>query len=784
MGKINAFKETFTTIVLTFIMIHGAPVIANMPERPGDVKSTFNVKNTFENLACTTPTGLFVLGIAQSQATLTWRSVSGVSNYNVRYKETSASGWTTQNVAGTNLLVVRGLTPSTQYEFQVRANCSSESSPFSASYIFTTVAVSCAVPTGLTADNITEDEATLSWNAVFNAETYQVRIRAVGATNWDTFMPFFNSFHATGLTPGVTYEFQVRTNCLIDNSNFSPSEFFTTILPDQCQIPEGLRVSSLSIDLVLFSWDDVFDAQSYDIRLRPVGSTDWDTNNVSLNNFAALGLLASTTYEVQVRTNCSDDSSEFSNSINFTTPDPCTEIPTGLRTTQVTSSQVGLIWNTTPSALTYTARYRVLGTSSWTSSTVSFQVKSFSGLAAGTTYEFQVRTNCAGASFDYSPSLIVTTSAANVCDVPNGLFVMGLASNQATLIWSSIESAVSYDVRYKALSASSWTTSNVAGTNLLVVTNLVSSTQYEFQVRNNCSFGSSEFSSSRNFTTLSAPATNCTATVSTFPYYESFENGTGYWQQSTSDDFDWTEGSGGTPSRRTGPSSAYDGSEYLYVESSNPNNPNKTTILNGPCYNIGSNSTNFQFNYHMYGSSRMGSLTLEISEDGGNTWTSLWTLAGPQGNQWHSASADLSSYTGNTIQLRFVGKTGNTWRGDIGIDNLVLSTGASLNVAGNNQKATLSNDKQEGFIASSKINLFPNPVRDNLTLLFESNNPGKAKIVVMNILGKKVLERTFSINEGKNDLPLSLKQGLSGHYVLQLHLNAENIITKRFILMR
>ena len=57
---------------------------------------------------------------------------------------------------------------------------------------------------------------------------------------------------------------------------------------------------------------------------------------------------------------------------------------------------------------------------------------------------------------------------------------------------------------------------------------------------------------------------SCTATVSTFPYNESFEGtgsgGTGLWVQATTDDGDWTVQTGGTPSGATGPSGATDGS--------------------------------------------------------------------------------------------------------------------------------------------------------------------------------------------------------------------------------
>ena len=41
-------------------------------------------------------------------------------------------------------------------------------------------------------------------------------------------------------------------------------------------------------------------------------------------------------------------------------------------------------------------------------------------------------------------------------------------------------------------------------------------------------------------------------------------------QDVTTDDFDWTVGSAGTPSRDTGPSEAKSGQYYVFIETSRP----------------------------------------------------------------------------------------------------------------------------------------------------------------------------------------------------------------------
>ena len=130
---------------------------------------------------------------------------------------------------------------------------------------------------------------------------------------------------------------------------------------------------------------------------------------------------------------------------------------------------------------------------------------------------------------------------------------------------------------------------------------------------------------------------------------------------------------GATPSSNTGPGSAFSGSDYLFMESSAPNYSTKRSILYGPCYNLPSSGvSSFLFNYHMYGASSMGALSVQLSLDG-LEWTTIWSKSGNQGNSWNSAQIDLSNYNGQSVQLRFNGLTGTTWQGDMAIDNIKLT---------------------------------------------------------------------------------------------------------------
>ncbi|MDO1502257.1 DUF5011 domain-containing protein [Winogradskyella maritima] len=200
---------------------------------------------------------------------------------------------------------------------------------------------------------------------------------------------------------------------------------------------------------------------------------------------------------------------------------------------------------------------------------------------------------------------------------------------------------------------------------------------------------------------------SCIAEVSSFPYAQGFESGLGDWTQSAADDIDWTVDASGTPSSGTGPLAAIQGNNYIFVEASGNGTgyPNKRAIVNSPCFDLTTQSSaTFSFSYHMFGSTDMGSIALQASNDNGISWTTLWIETGNQGDIWLSQTIDLSTYLGNTVQLRFDRVTGGTWQADIAIDNISLNT-ASAARGYQNEEISIEPNKSIFDV----ITLYPNP---------------------------------------------------------------------------
>jgi len=158
--------------------------------------------------------------------------------------------------------------------------------------------------------------------------------------------------------------------------------------------------------------------------------------------------------------------------------------------------------------------------------------------------------------------------------------------------------------------------------------------------------------------------------VNTFPWTNDFENYV-LLDEDQNDDGDWWLAQGPTTSGNTGPAGDHTTGNgiYYYVESSTPNYPNQTFIAYTPTFDISATPGKvISFWYHMYGAS-MGDLEIAVLD--GNGYTSLNTISGDQGDQWHFAYYPVASV--DSFKIAFIATTGTSFTSDICIDDIMVS---------------------------------------------------------------------------------------------------------------
>lgn len=101
---------------------------------------------------------------------------------------------------------------------------------------------------------------------------------------------------------------------------------------------------------------------------------------------------------------------------------------------------------------------------------------------------------------------VAATVASSCASAPTGLASSAITSTGATVSWTAITGATSYNLQYKTSAATTWTTVTGITTNSKALTGLVAATTYNYQVQAVCSAtSSSPYSTASSFTTAAAP---------------------------------------------------------------------------------------------------------------------------------------------------------------------------------------------------------------------------------------------------------------------------------------
>ena len=297
------------------------------------------------------------------------------------------------------------------------------------------------------------------------------------------------------------YEFQVQTVCSSNSGAFTSSSTFST-LASPCGVSGGLNTTSITDNTATLNWTAVSGAASYKIQYRIVGTGTWIAATSASNSKSISALTASSTYEFQVQTVCSSNSSAYTTSSTFATAaSPCTSLPYSLIASSITTSSALLDWHNASSSMGYNARYRIVGATTWTTVSTTTSSVTVNGLTAATNYEFQAQNICSSGYVSIFTSSYSFTTLAPPCSQASGLSSTSITDNAATLNWTAVSGAASYNIQYRVVGASTWI-STTSLTNTKSISSLNSSSNYEFQVQTVCSSNSSSFSASSTFATL------------------------------------------------------------------------------------------------------------------------------------------------------------------------------------------------------------------------------------------------------------------------------------------
>ena len=298
------------------------------------------------------------------------------------------------------------------------------------------------------------------------------------------------------------------------------------------------------------------------------------------------------------------------------------------------------------------------------------------------------------------------------CDVAGGRTTTGITSSQATLNWSAVPGATSYNVRGRQVGTATWATGSTAGTSLNY-TGLSASTNYEWQVETVCSGGTtSGYSASTTFTTLSAGGGTCTdfgESNNTKGTAKTITPGVTYNALiATSTDKDW----------------------YKFTTTS-PNAKIKVTMTSLPA----------DYDMKLY----KGNTVKGTSENAGTAdETIIWNTTTTGTRYVYVYGWDGAFDAADCYDL-LVQVSSSNWRTDG--SELVIDEEWNNSIQG----------------------IFPNPAADKATInYFSVQEDVQVVVTVMDMLGNRVMTTSAGVTNGDNLIELDVQQLPAGIYVVDV----------------
>jgi hypothetical protein len=394
---------------------------------------------------------------------------------------------------------------------------------------------------------------------------------------------------------------------------------------------------------------------------------------------------------------------------------------TGLTASAIGDNSATVSWTAVSSAISYAVDYKLNSTGTWASFSTAQTGTSanLTGLTQGSLYDWRVKATCSGGSGSFVQAQF-TTTAPFVCNAPVGLSSSAITSSGATVSWTAVSGAVSYDVDYKLTSTSTWSNAVTATTaTSRSISGLTASTVYDWRVRTNCSVGSSAYAQAQ-FTTTAV--TTCPGT------YDVSTNGT--YTGAALIPFN-TDVKG-----LINPVGDID--YYKFVITTGGTATVTLTTLPGD-YDIQLLSSN-------------GTTQLAISQNGSTTSETI-----------------TRTYTAGTYYLRVYGY------------NSAYSPTVCYTLKV--QLGTATKNSVEDNLISNVFTVSPNPVANTAKLVFKSVENGIATITLADRLGKIVIQNNVAVIEGDNRRQLDVSRLPGGMYFVKIQ-NGDKMLLGKIVVMK
>ena len=410
------------------------------PAAPPSGTVTSNIPNVqlYFMETCPGPINVTASTITDNSATINWTPFGAATVFNLEYKEASASTWTTITGINTTSYTIPSLTPNTNYQVRLQADCNTETSVFTMPFNFTTSLIPVTLPyfndfensatyTDLGLNNGTQKNKWVISNAPgVNATTNGEY--ALYISNNDT----TNAWAYTSGTAGTSRVYAMMDVVVpagvnevkldfdwIANGNSAANEFLRVYwLPTNIPITAGQNpptVASVNYDLtaMIGNYTNGF-GQHWLSR-----QTTWQHAQFSINT-TQFPDLAGNTWRLLIhwRNDQTTAAQPPATVDNLSLVVSNCVFPAFDSIVAITSTSADLYFTENGTASAWNAQYRILGTTQWTTQAMTASPFTLSGLQPSTSYEIRIQSDCISEQSSFSPIRKINTLCGPITAIP------------------------------------------------------------------------------------------------------------------------------------------------------------------------------------------------------------------------------------------------------------------------------------------------------------------------------------------------------------------------------
>ena len=423
----NTNPDASSTALLVFAWKND-PSVANQP--PATITNL-----SVGILTCPTPTNLTVTNVTTSTADVSWTAGGTETAWNLEYKESSATTWTTIPVT-TNSYQLTNLTEATLYDVRVQADCGGgDNSLYAATTFGTTL---CGPSSQCTYTfNLTDDYGDGWNNGTLEVLQNGIHVTTIGMSSGSSAtetVALCDNLSTSLVWHAGSFEYEAGFSLIgpdgtpiytIDDMSGYSTYTFTTNCNGQTPQPVDPTVStavatdiqqtSATLNGAITNPDNVtITAKGFEWKQTTGGTYTPVTVTDNSLTYNLTGLTANTGYTYKAFITF-DGQTIYGNEMTFTTlnddtPEPCAT-PTSLTATDAGADFISVTWDADPDVVSWNIQYRPQG-GQLASATTNANSYTITGLAPETEYQIQVQADCGGG--DQSEWSAILTASTTV----------------------------------------------------------------------------------------------------------------------------------------------------------------------------------------------------------------------------------------------------------------------------------------------------------------------------------------------------------------------------------